>query len=98
MNESCPGALGIPELRSPAAMNFHSKILQENLHHVNQVRTIFPAVPQILVWLICKIHTRGLISGTFNKNHLHRGKIWGIRLCWPFGWRSEEIERRPECV
>ncbi len=75
MNESSSGALGIPELRSPAAMNFHSKILQENLHPVNQVRTIFPAVPQILVWLICKIHTRGLISGTFNKNHLHRGKI-----------------------
>ncbi len=75
MNESDSGALDIPELRSPAAMNFHSKILQENLHPVNQVRTIFPAVPQILVWLICKIHTRGLISGTFNKNHLHRGKI-----------------------
>ena len=25
MNESSSGALGIPELRSPAAMNFHSK-------------------------------------------------------------------------
>ena len=24
MNESCPGALGIPDLRSPAAMDFHS--------------------------------------------------------------------------
>ncbi len=24
MNESCSGALGIPELKSPAAMHFHS--------------------------------------------------------------------------